>query len=70
MKSALGAEDIHLEEDGGDIPCVKVSGLAKLGLGDLVEMLSTIAEVRELRARAEGQAEGFVIESNVHRGWG
>ncbi|WWC60108.1 translation initiation factor IF-2 [Kwoniella dejecticola CBS 10117] len=70
VKSALGAEGIHLEEDGGDVPSVKVSGLAKMGLDDLVETLSTLAEIRDLRARKEGKAEGYVLESRVDRGRG
>lgn len=70
MKSALGAEGILLEEDGGDVPSVKVSGLAKMGLDSLVETLSTIAEVRDLRGRRDGQVQGYVIESRVDRGRG
>jgi len=70
VKSALGAEGILLEEDGGDIPSVKVSGLAKMGLASLVETLSTIAEVRDLRGRQDGQVQGYVLESRVDRGRG
>ncbi|OCF42365.1 translation initiation factor IF-2 [Kwoniella heveanensis CBS 569] len=70
VKSALGAEGVHLEEDGGDTPSVKVSGLTKLGLDDLVETLSTLAEIRDLRARKEGKAEGYVLESRVDKGRG
>lgn len=70
MKAALGAEGILLEEDGGDIPAVRVSGLAKIGLDDLVETLSTLAELRDLRARTDGKAEGFILESRVDKGRG
>jgi translation initiation factor IF-2 len=70
VKSALGAEGILLEEDGGDIPSVRVSGLAKTGLDDLVETLSTLAEIRDLRARQDGKAEGYVLESRVDKGRG
>jgi translation initiation factor IF-2 len=70
VKSALGAEGIILEEDGGEIPAVHVSGLAKIGLDNLVETLSTVAEVRDVRARHDGKAEGFVLESDVARGHG
>ncbi|KAK4687072.1 translation initiation factor IF-2, partial [Tremellales sp. Uapishka_1] len=70
VKSALGAEGILLEEDGGDIPSVRVSGLTKLGLDDLVETLSTVAELRDLKARQEGKAEGYVLESRVDKGRG
>ncbi|WVO13212.1 translation initiation factor IF-2 [Cryptococcus depauperatus] len=70
VKSALGAEGIFLEEDGGDVPSVKVSGLRKTGLDNLVETLSTLAEIRYLRARQTGKAEGFVLESRVDKGRG
>lgn len=49
---------------------VRVSGLSKIGLDNLVETLSTLAELRELRARTEGQAEGWILESNVDKGHG
>ncbi|KAL1410235.1 translation initiation factor IF-2 [Vanrija albida] len=70
VKSNLGAEGVILEEDGGDVPAVRVSGLARIGLDDLVETLSTLAEIRDLRARVDGKAEGFVIESHVDKGLG
>ncbi|WVQ73734.1 translation initiation factor IF-2 [Cryptococcus sp. DSM 104548] len=70
IKSALGAEGIFLEEDGGDVPSVKVSGLKKTGLDDLVETLSTLAEIRDMRARRDGKAEGYVLESRVDKGRG
>ncbi|BEI82798.1 hypothetical protein CcaverHIS002_0306660 [Cutaneotrichosporon cavernicola] len=70
VKAGLGAEGIILEEDGGDVPSVRVSGLARLGLDDLVETLATLAEVRDLRAREDGKAEGWVLESNVDKGLG
>lgn len=70
VKSALGAEGILLEEDGGEIPGVKVSGLQGTGLDNLVETLSTIAEMRELKARREGKAEGYVLEARVEKGRG
>lgn len=41
-----------------------------MGLDDLVETLSTLAEIRDLRARQDGQAEGFVLESRVDKGRG
>jgi translation initiation factor IF-2 len=61
---------VQLEEFGGDVPCVEVSGLTGLGLDKLVETLSTLAEVKELRARRTGRAEGRVLESRVDKGRG
>lgn len=70
VKSNLGTEGILLEEDGGEIPSVRVSGLTGMGLDDLMETLSTLAEVRDLRARKQGKAEGYVLESHVDKGKG
>ncbi|ORY27498.1 hypothetical protein BCR39DRAFT_538296 [Naematelia encephala] len=70
IKASLAIEEVYLEEDGGEVPSVKVSGLNKLGLDDLVETLSTVAELRDIRARRDGKAEGYVLESNVDRGRG
>jgi len=63
-------EGVQLEEFGGDVPAVQVSGLTGEGLGDLVEILSTVAEVQDLRAEQTGPAQGHVIESNLHKGLG
>lgn len=64
------AEGVQLEEFGGDIPAVHVSGLTGEGLSDLIETLSAVAEYRDLRAEADGIAVGHIIESNMHKGLG
>ncbi|KAF9532310.1 P-loop containing nucleoside triphosphate hydrolase protein [Crepidotus variabilis] len=70
VKKALMAEGIQLEDFGGDIPAVHVSGLTGKGLPELVETLSTVAEVRDLRAEQDGPVFGHVLESNVLKGLG
>lgn len=70
VKSELGAEGIYLEEDEGDVQSVRVSGLNRIGLDNLVETLSTLAELRDLRGRTTGKAEGWVLESNIDKGAG
>ncbi|KAF8312728.1 initiation factor 2 [Cantharellus anzutake] len=70
IKHALLAEGVELEEFGGDVPCVEVSGLTGMGLDKLVETLATLAEIKELRARVDGAAEGIVLESRVDKGRG
>ncbi|KAJ9118555.1 hypothetical protein QFC22_003775 [Naganishia vaughanmartiniae] len=70
VKNALMVEGVYLEEDGGDVPSVEVSGLKGIGLDSLVETLATVAEVRDLRASRENKAEGFVLESRVEKGRG
>ena len=49
---------------------MEVSGLTGTGLDRLVETLATLAEIKELRARVEGPAEGRVLESRVDKGRG
>lgn len=63
-------EGIQLESLGGDTPSVSVSGLTGKGLDKLVETLSTLAEVQDLRAERDGQVHGYVLESNLHKGLG
>ncbi|CAA7267901.1 unnamed protein product [Cyclocybe aegerita] len=70
VKTALMVEGIQLEELGGDVPAVPVSGLTGQGLPELVETLSAVAEVRDLRAERDGPVQGHVLESNMHKGLG
>lgn len=64
------AEDIQLEQYGGDVPAVPVSGKTGDGLPRLVETLSAIAEMQDLRAEHDGPVHGCILESNVHKGLG
>ncbi|KAG0173060.1 hypothetical protein DFQ28_009980 [Apophysomyces sp. BC1034] len=70
VKQELARYNVHLEEIGGDVPCVEVSGLTGLGLDQLEETISTLSEVMELRADKENAAEGVVVESQIEKGRG
>ncbi|KAJ7582642.1 translation initiation factor IF-2 [Mycena floridula] len=70
VQKELMAEGIQLDQLGGDVPCVAVSGLTGQGLPDLVETLSVMAEMQDLRAEQEGRAHGYIIESKVQKGFG
>ncbi|KAG6832679.1 hypothetical protein H0H92_012251 [Tricholoma furcatifolium] len=70
VKKALLAENVQLEDFGGDIPSVEVSGLTGHGLPTLVETLSAIAEMQDLRAEKDGPVQGHILESKVHKGLG
>lgn len=63
-------EGIQLETFGGDVPCVAVSGLTGDGLPDLVETLSTMAEMQDLRAEHDGRVHGYILESKFQKGLG
>jgi translation initiation factor IF-2 len=64
------AESIQLEVFGGDVPSVEISGLTGHGLPQLVETLSAMAELQDLRAERDGPVHGYVLESKVHKGLG
>ncbi|GAA5829303.1 hypothetical protein JCM3766R1_001052 [Sporobolomyces carnicolor] len=70
VKQSLMSAGVEIEDFGGDVPCVEVSSLTGQGLPELLETVSAIAEVRELKAEREGRVEGRVIESRVEKGRG
>ncbi|KAK0474853.1 translation initiation factor IF-2 [Armillaria novae-zelandiae] len=70
VQKALLATDVQLEEFGGDVPSVEVSGLTGKGLPTLVETLSAMAEMQEFRAEQDGPVHGYVLESQVQKGLG
>ncbi len=51
------------EAFGGDTITVPISAKTGQGIDDLLEMISLVAEVEDLRAPADGPAEGIIIES-------
>ncbi|KAF9228584.1 initiation factor 2, partial [Gyrodon lividus] len=69
-KLALLSAGVVLEEHGGDVSCVEVSGLTGKGLPDLVETLALMADVMDLRAEQDCPTVGYVLESRIHRGLG
>ena len=47
-----------------------VSGLTGQGLPTLVETISLVAEMQDLRAEQKGPVHGYVLESRVDKGLG
>ena len=70
VKRELLVAGVELEEFGGEVPCVHVSGKTGKGLDDLEETVATLAELADLRAERVGLPEGYVIESKVDKGRG
>jgi translation initiation factor IF-2 len=70
VKKQLADLDVVLEEWGGDVICVPVSAKKGEGISDLLENLLLMAEMLELKAKTEGQAEGVVIESKLDKSKG
>jgi translation initiation factor IF-2 len=70
VQCSLMSEGIQLEALGGDVPSVEVSGLTGKGLDQLVETVSAMAEMQDLRAEREGNTHGHVLESKFQKGLG
>ena len=62
--------DLVPEEWGGDVICVPVSALTKMGIDDLLESVLLVAEVAELKANPNREARGIVIEAKLDKGRG
>ncbi|KAF8136168.1 P-loop containing nucleoside triphosphate hydrolase protein [Boletus edulis] len=69
-KLALLSAGVPLEEGGGDVPCVTVSGLTGSGLPELVETIALVADVMDLRAERDCTPVGYVLESRMLKGFG
>jgi translation initiation factor IF-2 len=62
--------EIVVESLGGDTQAIEVSATQKLGLDHLIEAILLQAEVMDLRANPDRDADGVVIEAKLDRGRG
>ena len=62
--------DVQVEAMGGQTPAVQVSALKKTGLDELTATISALAEILELKANPDRDADGVVIESKLDKGRG
>ena len=70
VKQQLTEYEIIPEEWGGDTPCIPVSAKKKEGINDLLEMVTLIADMKELKANKDRAAKGTVIEARLDKGRG
>ncbi len=70
VKADLTKYEIIAEDLGGDIPVVEISALKGEGIDDLLETLSLVAEIEELKSVYETDASGYIIESRMEIGKG
>ncbi|KAJ8607253.1 hypothetical protein MRB53_040439 [Persea americana] len=70
VKRDLMAHGVEVEEYGGEVQCVSVSGLTGAGLDTLESAIVSLAEILDLRAETDGPVEGSVIESSMKKGRG
>lgn len=70
VKQQLTEYELVPEEWGGDTPVIPVSAHTKEGLDELLEMVTLVAEIKELKANPDRAAKGTVIEARLDKGRG
>jgi translation initiation factor IF-2 len=70
VKKQLLEAEVELEEVGGNVPVVEVSGVTGAGMSELQQTLGLQAEALQLRARVDCDAEGVVVDARKDAGRG
>lgn len=70
VKRQLAERDLLIEEWGGDVIALPVSALTGAGVDDLLDNISVVAEVSELKANIDKDARGVVVEARIDRSRG
>lgn len=70
IRERLLEHEIVVEAMSGDVQDVEVSAKTKAGLDDLIEKILLQAELLELRANPDREAEATVIEAKLDKGRG
>ncbi len=70
VRERLLEHNVQVEEMGGETQDVEVSALKKTGLDQLIEKIQLQAELMELKANPEREAEGNVVEAKLDKGRG
>lgn len=70
IKQQLTEYSLVPEEWGGDTICVPVSAKTQAGIDQLLESITLVAEMAELKANPQRAAKGVVIEARLDKGRG
>ncbi|KAK4463324.1 translation initiation factor IF-2, mitochondrial [Cladorrhinum samala] len=65
VKSDLAVNGLEIEDHGGDVQVVPVSGKTGQGMDDLEENILLLADMLDIRSETDGMAEGWVLESSI-----
>ncbi|KAK7398341.1 translation initiation factor IF-2 [Neonectria punicea] len=65
VKADLARHGVEIEDYGGDVQVVCVSGKTGKGMEDLEENIVTLAEMLDVRSETDSMAEGWVLESSI-----
>ena len=70
VRQQLSKLGIFVEGWGGDVGAVEISAKQGIGVDDLLERVLLEAEMQELKADANAEPEGIVIEARLDKGKG
>ena len=70
VKQQLLEHDLVAEDYGGDVIMVEVSAKTGKGIDELIEYISLVAEMLDLKADPSASAKGSIIEARVDKGKG
>jgi len=60
---SLEKEGVFFEKRGGDVPYIGVSSKTGEGIKELLDLISLVSEVNEIKGNKEEKLDGFVIET-------
>ncbi|CRG85293.1 Translation initiation factor IF-2 [Talaromyces islandicus] len=67
VKQDLARHSVDVEDYGGDVQAIPVSGKTGQGMLELEEAIVTQSELLDHRADTEGNAEGWVVEATTRK---
>lgn len=67
VKNDLSRHGVEIEDFGGEVQVVEVSGKTGQGLDALEENIVTLSEILDHRSDTEGAVEGWVLEATTKR---
>jgi len=70
VRTRLLEHEVIVEKMSGEVQDIEVSATKKTGLDDLLEAINVQAELLELKARPDREAEATVIEAQLDKGRG
>jgi translation initiation factor IF-2 len=70
VKTDLLQYEIVVEDLSGDVQCIEISAKEKTNLDALKDAIMLQAEILELKANPDRNAQGFVVESKLEKGRG
>lgn len=68
VKHDLARHGLEIEDFGGDTQVVCISGKTGQGMAELEDAAIALADILDLRAETDGQAEGRILESTTNKG--